>query len=152
MCSFSCADQLIQDILKLLSKEYRYNCRWSLICSKSVIISRISCRFSEQICMYINRFHNAGKYKKELCILMRCLTWFEKIDSIICSNRPVVVLTGSVNSCERFLVKQTFQPMLTSYSLQCLHCQLILIYSDISFCINRSQLMLCRCNLVMLCL
>ena len=102
--------------------------------------------------MLVNRFQDAGKYKKELCILVRRLTWIKKVDSVICCNGPVVMFTGSVNSCERFLVKQAFQSVLAGYSLQCLHCQLVLVYRNVRLCINRSQFVLCRCNLIMLCL
>ena len=57
--------------------------------------------------MLVNCFQDAGKYKKELCILVRCLTWIKKVDSVICCNGPVVMLSGTVDTCEWFLMKQT---------------------------------------------
>lgn len=56
--------------------------------------------------MFINRFQDTGQYKKELDILMRSFTWLKKVDSVIGCQGPVVVFTGTVHSCERFLMKQ----------------------------------------------
>ena len=56
VCSSSCADQLFQYILQLFSKEYRNDSRRCLVCSQSVIISRIGCGFTKQICMLIDCF------------------------------------------------------------------------------------------------
>ena len=102
--------------------------------------------------MYIHCLQNAGKYQKELCIFMRCLTWLKKIDSIVCCNGPVIMLTGTVYSCKWFLMKQALHSMLACNSLQRLHCELVLIYCNICFGIDRSKLVLCRSNFIMLCL
>ena len=72
MCCRTCADQLCNHIIKLLTKEYGDDCRRCFICAQSVIISDISCGPAEKICMIIYCFQDAGKYQKELNIFMRC--------------------------------------------------------------------------------
>ena len=42
------------DACDILEKADGNNRRWCFICSKSVVISRICCGFSQQICMYIH--------------------------------------------------------------------------------------------------
>ena len=91
-CS-SCADKLIHDISKLFTEEYRNHGRRCLVATQSVIISHVCGRFTEQICMRIYCLENTGQDKQELNILMRCLARLQKIDAVICSQRPVIVLT-----------------------------------------------------------
>jgi len=102
--------------------------------------------------MFINRFQDTGQYKKELDILMRSFTWLKKVDSVIGCQGPVVVFTGTVHSCERFLMKQAAHTVAAGNFFKDTHHDLVVVCSDIYRCVDRSQLMLCRCNLVMLCL
>ena len=83
---------------------------------------------------------------------MRCLARVQQVFTIICSDRPVVMLTGTIHSCERFLMKQTLHTVLARNSLQCLHYQMIVINCHITLCIDRRKLVLCRCHFVVLCL
>ena len=76
----------------------------------------------------------------------------QQIHSGICSQRPVVVLTGTIHTGKRLLVEQAFHSVLGSDALQCLHNDLIVVNLHIDFRIDRCQLMLCRSCLVMLCL
>ncbi len=57
---FSGVAELVDHILQLLSKENGNNCRRSLVCSQSVIISHIRGRFTEQICMAVYGLDDAG--------------------------------------------------------------------------------------------
>ena len=83
---------------------------------------------------------------------MRRLARIKHIYAVIRCKRPVVVLTGTVDTCERFFMEQAFQPMLARNSLQCLHYDLVVVYCNVCLCIDRSQLMLCRSHLIVLCL
>ena len=112
VCCFPCTDQLIDHIFQLFSKEYGNNCRRCFVCSQSVIISRICCRFSQKIRMLVNRLQNASQNKQELNILMWCCSRIQHIDSIICNDRPVVVLSGTVDACKWFFMKETFHSVL----------------------------------------
>ena len=62
------------------------------------------------------------------------------------------MLTGSVNTCKRLFVKEANQAVLLSNFLHDLHHQLVMVSSNIRCGEDRSQLVLCRCNFVMLCL
>ena len=67
----TCRNQLVDHILKLLTYEDgddRWRC---LLSAETVVVARNSRRLAEQIRMAVNCFHNAGKNKQELDILMR---------------------------------------------------------------------------------
>ena len=81
---------------------------------------------------------------------MRRLARVKHVDPIICRDRPVIMLTGTIDTRERFLMKQAFQSVLARNSLQSLHYNLVVVYRNISLRIDRSQLVLCRSNLIVL--
>ena len=150
--SRSGADQLIKHISELFSKEYGNNSRRSFVSAKSLVISNICRRFAQKVGMCIYCFEDTGQNQKELYILMRCLPRIQKIDSVICSQWPVVVFTGAIYACKWFLMKQATHTMAAGYFLQDAHHDLIMICCNIYRCIDRCQFMLCRCNFIMLCL
>ena len=88
VCGGTCADQLLQNILQLLSKKYGNHCRRCLMAAKSLVISHICRRFTQKICMFIYCFQDTGEDQKELNIFMRCFARIQKIDSVICGKRP----------------------------------------------------------------
>ena len=53
------------------------------------------------MCVY--SLEDTGQDEKELNVLMRCLARIQKVDPVICSQGPVIVLTGTIDSCEWFL-------------------------------------------------
>ena len=152
MSGSSGTDQLIQHIAQLFSQEYRDNCRRSFVAAKSLIISNIGSGFTEQICMCINCLEDTGQNKEELNILMWRLTRIQQIDSVIRSQRPVIVLTGAIDTRKRLLMEQTAHTMTTGYFLEDTHHDLVVICCNIDRCIDWGQLMLCRCHFIMLCL
>ena len=147
---FSRADQLRQHILQLLSQKDGDDGRRRLICAETVIISNIRRRFPEQIRMYVNGFEHTGQHQKELEVFMRRYAGFQKINPVVCRNRPVVVLARSVYARKRLFMQQTLQTMTSRHLLQCLHNELVMIRRHICGRINRSQLMLRRSNLIVL--
>ena len=102
------------------------------------------------MCIYC--FQDTGQDKKELDVLMRCLARIQKIDSVVCNNRPVVMFTGTIYACKWFFMKQTLHTVLACNSLQGLHNNLVVVNCHICLCIDRSQLVLCRSYFVVLCL
>ena len=52
------SDNLLYDILKLFAKENRDDCRRCLVCTKTVVISRVGCRHTKQGSIFINRFND----------------------------------------------------------------------------------------------
>ena len=152
MCGGTCADQLLQHILKLLTEEYGDNCRRCFISTETVIVSNVCCRLSQKICVLINGFQDTGENKKELDILMRSFSRLKKVDPVIRCQGPVIVLTGTINSCKWFLMKQAAHTMAACNFFEDTHHDLVVICRNIYRCVDRCQLMLCRCNLVVLCL
>ena len=61
------------------------------------------------------------------------------------------MLTGTVDASEWLLMKQALEAVLSGCSLHDLHCELVVVGGDICCAIDRSKLVLSRCNLVMLC-
>ena len=152
MCGCSCADELIQDITKLLTEEYRDHCRRCFVSTKSLVVSDICCGLTEKVCMCVYSLEDTGQDEKELNVLMRCLARIQKVDPVICSQGPVIVLTGTIDSCEWFLMEQAAHTVTARYFLEDAHHDLVMVCCDVCRCIDRSQLMLCRCNFVVLCL
>ena len=62
------------------------------------------------------------------------------------------MLTGPVHTCKWFLMKDTAHSMAAGNLFKNTHHHLVLVCCDIDRCINRCKLMLCRGNLIMLCL
>ena len=100
--------------------------------------------------MHIYCFQDTAHNQQELDIVVRGFSRIQKIDSIVRSQGPVVMFTGSVYSCKRFFMKQALHSMLTRHTFQRLHNQLIIVNSDVCLCVNGSQLMLRRRNLIVL--
>ena len=67
------------------------------------------------------------------------------------AKRPVVVLTGTIDTRKRFLMEQTPHIVTHRYPLHGLHDDLIVIHRDIRRLINGRQFMLRRRNLIVLC-
>ena len=72
--SITCFYKLFYYVLKLFTEEHGNDCRRCFVCPKSMVVSDIGCGLAEQICMFVNRFHDAGKYKQELDIFIWCIT------------------------------------------------------------------------------
>ena len=62
------------------------------------------------------------------------------------------MFSRTVYTCKRFLIQKTCKSMSASHLFHGLHSHLIVIHSHINLLVNRCQLMLCRSNLIMLCL
>ena len=140
-----------ENLCQLISKENRYNCRRSLVCSKSVVVSCACNGNTKQIRIFINRFDNRHQENKELDILCRSFSRIQKVYAVICDHGPVVVLTASVDSLKWFLMKEANKIMLVSNLFHNLHGQLIVVNCNICGIEYRSKLMLCRSNLVVFC-
>ena len=74
--------------------------------AKALVISNICCGLTKKICMLVNCFQDTGQNQKELNVLMWCLARLQKINAVISGQGPVIVLTGTIHACKRFLVKQ----------------------------------------------
>ena len=144
------AQKLIEHVIQLLTKEYGNDGRRSLVCTQTMVISYVSSGLTQQICMDVDCFQDAGENQQELTVLMGTFARIQKIDAVVRGQRPVVMFTGSIDTGEWFLMKQAYQTLLSSNSLQCLHHNLVVVSCYIGFCIDGSKLMLGRSYFVML--
>ena len=88
--------------------------------------------------MFINSLHNCTKYKKELEVFMWCLTRIKHVNSIISCDRPVVMLTRTVNTCKWLLMEKANKTMSVSNLLHNFHHKLVVISCNVALCIDRS--------------
>ncbi len=102
--------------------------------------------------MGIHCLHNAGKHQQELDIFVWRVARVKQILAVVCRDGPVVVLAGAIHARIRLLVKQASQIMLVGNPLHRLHHKLVVVNRNVCRLINRGKLMLCRRNLVVLCL
>ena len=117
-----------------------------------MIVAGVGCRKAQQFRVFIHALDNRAQKYKELCVFMRCFPRIKQILPIIRAQRPVYMLAAAVHACEGLFVQQAGHIMVSGNSLHCLHNQLVMVCCLVAVLKNRCQLMLCRCNLVMLCL
>ena len=100
--------------------------------------------------MNIHSLQNTGENKKELDILMRCFARLQKIDAVVCSQRPVIMLTGTIDACKWLLMKQAAHTMTACHFFKDTHHHLIVVSRNIGRSIDRSKLVLSRSHFIML--
>ena len=142
----------LDNVLKLLAEEDRDDCRRCLVSAQSVVVTCRSHGKSQQVRILVNCLDDSNQECQELRVLHRRLTRIQQVLTIVSGQRPVIVLTRTVDSCERLLMEQANQIVLKGDLLHKLHCELVLIGSEVCRREYRSVLVLCRSHLVVLCL
>ena len=102
--------------------------------------------------MTVHRTEDAAEHQKELNIFVRSFSRLQKVNAVVCGERPVVVLTGTIHTGKRLLMKQALESVLLCHPFQSLHDNLVMVGSHVALLIDRSQLMLSGSYLVVLCL
>ena len=82
---------------------------------------------------------------------MWCCTRIKQVHTCICRHGPVVVFTGTVDACKWFFMEQAYKIVAKSHFLHCFHNKLVMIGCNVCCIVDRSKLMLCRCNFIVLC-
>ena len=150
MCRLAGADELLYHVLQLLAQEYGDDSGRRLVCAQTVVVANVRCGLTEQVCVCIDSFQDAGQHQQELKMLMGCGARIQQVDAIVCGDGPVVVLTGTIHACEGLLMKQALQSVTAGHHLQGLHNDLVVVYGHIALGVNRCQLMLRRSHLIVL--
>ena len=143
-------DQLLQHVLQLLAQKYGDHSRRSLVAAQAMVVADVSRGFSQKIRMDIHSLEDTGQNKKELDILMGRFARIQKIDAVICGQRPVIVLAGAVQAGEGFLMKEAAHSVAAGHFLEDTHHDLVMVCSDIHRRINRRKFVLRRRHFVML--
>ena len=121
----------IKYLLKLCAYENGHDSRRCLVSAKTVIIACGSNGKSQQVSVLINSLDDSCKEGKELDIVLRILAGIEKVLTLVSGDRPVIVLTGTVNASERLLVEEADKTVLESYLLHDLHGKSVLVSSNV---------------------
>ena len=96
MGSLAGADELLYHVLQLLAQEYGDNSGRRFVGSQTVVVSNVRCGLTKQVCVGIYGFQDAGQYQQKLNVLMGRGTRIQQVDSVVCSDGPVIVLTGTM--------------------------------------------------------
>ena len=91
--------------------------------------------------------HGPGK-DQELHVIVRIVAWLEQIALRGIAQRPVQVLTRTVDARERLLVQQAFHSVLLRDLLQGQHHELLVIGRDVGVFIDRRDFVLRRGHFV----
>jgi hypothetical protein len=86
---------------------------------------------SQQVCIFINSLDDSRKECKELDIILGVLAGVKEVLTVICGNRPVVVLARAVYACKGLLVEEAYKTVLQSDFLHDLHCKSVLIRCNV---------------------
>ena len=83
---------------------------------------------------------------------MRRVTRIQEIGAVIRGQRPVVMLTRTIDARKGLLMKEAGHAVASGHLLQCLHDNLVVVNSLVYTLVDRRKLMLGRSHLVVLCL
>ena len=133
------------------SEECRDNCRRSLACTQAVLVRCTHNRRLQQTVVTMHRCNNIHKEGHKLQILKCCTTRLEEINTRICSKRPVIMLTRSIDTLEWFFMQKHAEVMTCSNLTHNGHKQLVMVVCKVCLLIYWSQLILIWCNLIMTC-
>ena len=90
--------------------------------------------------MFLYGYEHVDEEGDELQVAHRVLARSEQQGAGIGSERPVVVLTTSVDACEGFLVEQEHEAVLAGYLLHEVHNHLVLVVRQVGLTIDRCKL------------
>ena len=81
-------------------------------------------------------------------VILWCLAWTMEQDAGICSETPVVVLTGTVDACEWLLMEKYAETVMASHLLHQTHQEHVVVNGKVGLLEDRCQLKLVWCYLV----
>ena len=140
----------VEDGGQLVAEEHGNDGRRRLVRAETVIVARRRNGEAEQVLIIIHRFDDGAEEQKKLRVFIGCFARRQQIDAGIGRHRPVVVLSGAVDTGEGLLMQQTNQTVSRRNLLHDLHGKLVVIGCDIGRRIDRRKLMLRGRHFVML--
>ena len=127
-------DDSLYHLAEVISEVNGHDCGRRLVSAESVVVARGSYGSSEQILILVDSLYDSREEKLEGDVVLGVLTGTEEVLAEVCAERPVVVLARAVNAREGFLVEQADKAVLFGGFLHDLHCQLVVVVSDIRGC------------------
>ena len=98
----------------------------------------------------VDSLNHCAKEEQKLGVFIGSLARRQKIYAGIGSHRPVIVLSGTINTSKRFFMEQTNHSVTRRDLLHDLHGQLVVVGRNIRGRIDRSKFMLSWSNFVVL--
>ena len=120
------------------------------MCTQTVVIARACCRQAQQILILVDCLDDSGQEQQELCVGRRGVARLEQVLAAIGRDRPVIVLTRTVDALKRLFVQQADEAVTVSDALHDLHGQLVVVDRNVGGLKDRSHLVLAGCDLVVL--
>ena len=80
------------------------------MCTQTVVIARACCRQAQQILILVDCLDDSGQEQQELCVGGRGVARLEQVLAALGRDRPVIVLTRTVDALKRLFVQQADKP------------------------------------------
>ena len=106
-------------------------------------------RCAQQVAVSVNGIDHAAEHGEEHEVLFRCFAGVEQVVALVIGERPVEVLSASIDSRERFFVKKADKTMPLRDFLHDIHKKLIVIGGKIRPFENGGEFILMRRHFVM---
>ena len=135
-------DDCLYHFAEVVAEINRHNSGRCLVSAESVVVARGGYGGPEQILVFVDSLYDSREEKLEGDVVLGVLTGTEEVLAEVCAERPVVVLTRAVNAGKGLFVEQAYQTVLFGGFLHDLHCQLVVVVSDIRGCKDGSELVL----------
>ena len=139
---------LLEYIGELVTEEDRDDRRWRLIGTEPMIVGRRGDRDTQQPAELVDRPDHRPAENKELGVLVRGVTRYEKAAELRIAQGEVDVLARSVDAREWLLVEKALQSVLLGDRLERGHQQLLMIGGDVRPFKHRGNLELAGRDLV----
>ena len=143
--------QCIQNTLEFFTHKDGDDCWRCFVCTQTVIIAGRRSTDAEQVCVLINTLDNCAQEGQELHVFHRCAARIQQVLTVIGCHRPVVVLTGAIDTCKRLFMQQANQTVLQCNLFHDFHCQFVLVGRNVGGGENRSHFVLCRSYFIVFC-
>ncbi len=116
-----------------------------------MVVRRCGNGDAEEVLIFVDSLDDGGEEEEELRVFVRCLAGLKQVCTRVGCHRPVVVLAAAVDAFERLLVQEADHIVFLRNFLHQVHCEMVVVNSDICRGENRRQLVLRGSNFVMLC-
>ena len=142
-------DDLLDDLGKLVAQEDRHNRRRSLVGAQTMIVAGRGNGGTQELLIVIDGLDHRGEEDDELQVVERGVARIEQVLGLG-AERPVVVLTRTVDALEWLLVQQADQVMAGGDELHLLHHDQVLVDGLVDLAVDGGELMLAGSDLVVL--
>ena len=127
-------DDSLYHLAEVIAEVNGHDSGRSLVSAESVVVARGSYGSPEQILVLVDSLNDRREEKLEGNVVLGVFSGAEQVLAEVCAERPVVVLARAVDAGEGLLVEQADKAVLFGGFLHDLHCQLVVVVSDIRGC------------------